>query len=236
MYGNYVDEVLTMDRGGQTFYDHQNALWSVAAVTDGAGAPLPPNAWGTPHSAIGNPYLFTGREHDEETGIYFYRAHYYDCEKGRFLQRDPLGYVDGMNLYEYVKGNPINYNDPERRRRFCGAWDSTRQEDGFVICMMWCMLGITAADRAILRPIFTNQELRNALVRLEFAAARRIFEDLLLRVQTEALKRGHAHTLHVLRRIGPKIAGWMGRFAVPGLGWAIIAAESCYCAYCCWPD
>ena len=36
VYGNYIDEVLTMDRGGQTYYYHQNALWSVAAVTDGA--------------------------------------------------------------------------------------------------------------------------------------------------------------------------------------------------------
>src|SRR5262249_10115668 len=83
VYGNDVDEVLTMDRGGQTFYYHQNALWSVEAVTDsaaaaieryaydaygaptitdGAGVPVPPNAWGTPHSAIGNPDLFTGRQ------------------------------------------------------------------------------------------------------------------------------------------------------------------------------
>ena len=51
--------------------------------------------WGTPHSAIGNPYPFTGRQLDEETGLYFYRARYYDSVKGRFLQRDPGGYVDG---------------------------------------------------------------------------------------------------------------------------------------------
>lgn len=49
---------------------------------------------------------------DEETGLYFYRAWYYDPVKGRFLQRDPLGYVDGMNLYEYVRSNPANASDP----------------------------------------------------------------------------------------------------------------------------
>src|SRR5262249_54175697 len=128
-----VDEILTMDRGGN-FYYHQNALWSVEAVTDvagnvveryaydayglpaifnGAGAPVAPNPWGTSHSAIGNPWMFTGRQFDEETGIYFYRARYYDPVKGRFLQRDPLGYVDGMNLYEYVQSRPTYTMDPE---------------------------------------------------------------------------------------------------------------------------
>ena len=132
-YGNYIDEVLTMDRGGQTFYYHQNSLWSAGAITDaagsvveryaydayglpamfnGAGTSIPPNPWGTQHSAIGNPWMFTGRQDDEETGLYFYRARYYDALKGRFLQRDSLDYVDGMNLYAYVGNNAINRIDP----------------------------------------------------------------------------------------------------------------------------
>jgi RHS repeat-associated protein len=81
-------------------------------ITDGAGNPVSPNAWGTPHSVIGNPYLFTGRELDEETGLYYYRARFYDCAKGRFLQRDPLEYVRNVNLYEFVEGNPSNLLDP----------------------------------------------------------------------------------------------------------------------------
>jgi RHS repeat-associated protein len=56
--------------------------------------------------------MFTGRQLDEETGLYFYRARYYDPVKGRFLQRDPLGYVDGMNLYEYARSNPVRWTDP----------------------------------------------------------------------------------------------------------------------------
>ncbi len=132
-YGAYLDEALTMVRGGQTYYYHPNALYSVEALTDSTGTPveryvydsygeptvlngsygaLPANAWGTPHSAVTNFYLFTGRELDEETGLYFYRARYYDSVKGRFLQRDPLGYVNGMDLYEFVKDNPVNHADP----------------------------------------------------------------------------------------------------------------------------
>jgi hypothetical protein len=47
-----------------------------------------------------------------EVGIYYYRARTYDPSSGRFLQRDPLGYVDGFNLYEYANSNPINMSDP----------------------------------------------------------------------------------------------------------------------------
>jgi RHS repeat-associated protein len=133
VYGNYVDEVLTMDRLGTTYYYHQNALWSVEAVTNSAGTPVEryrydaygavtvldgsfnpvsPNAWGTPHSAIGSPWMFTGRQLDEEAGLYDYRARDLDTGKGRFLQRDPVEYEDGMNLYAYVRDMPTFSTDP----------------------------------------------------------------------------------------------------------------------------
>ena len=51
-------------------------------------------------SAYGNITTFTGRELDSESGLYYFRARYFDPSLGRFLARDPLGYVDGMNLYE----------------------------------------------------------------------------------------------------------------------------------------
>lgn len=146
VYGNYVDEVLTMDRGGQALYYHQNSLWSVEAVSNtagnvveryaydayglpaifsGAGVAAAPNAWGTPRSAIGNPWMFTGRQLDEEMGIYFYRARYYDPMKGRFMQRDPEDYVDGLNLYHFGLGNPINGLDPSGRLVCtCDVWPS----------------------------------------------------------------------------------------------------------------
>ena len=63
-------------------------------------------------SAIGNPYFFTGRRYDKETGLYYYRARYYSPELGRFLQHDPLGYVDGWNLFEYCFNDPVNWIDP----------------------------------------------------------------------------------------------------------------------------
>jgi RHS repeat-associated protein len=64
-------------------------------------------------SAFGNFYTYTGRELDAESGLYFYRARYYDPTIGRFINRDPAGDINGPNLYTYVKNNPINYVDPD---------------------------------------------------------------------------------------------------------------------------
>jgi RHS repeat-associated protein len=56
-----------------------------------------------------NPFLHTAREFDTETGLYYDRARYYDPNTGRFLSEDS---VRTVNLYEYVKSNPINLTDP----------------------------------------------------------------------------------------------------------------------------
>ena len=63
-------------------------------------------------SSYNNSYMFTGREYDTETGLYYYRARYYDTALGRFLETDPIGYAGGINLYGYVGNNPWNWTDP----------------------------------------------------------------------------------------------------------------------------
>ncbi len=63
-------------------------------------------------SSFDNPFLFTGRYFDAETGLHQYRNRYYDAVLGRFLSADPSGYGDSLNLYEYVGGNPLNAVDP----------------------------------------------------------------------------------------------------------------------------
>ena len=58
-------------------------------------------------------YAFTGREWDSESGLYYYRARYYDPSVGRFISRDPAGLAAGPNLQAYVSNNSVNFIDPQ---------------------------------------------------------------------------------------------------------------------------
>ena len=60
----------------------------------------------------GNRYAYTGREWDDELGLYHYRARMYDALSGRFLSRDPIGYLDGPSLFAYAGSNPNSRSDP----------------------------------------------------------------------------------------------------------------------------
>jgi len=57
-------------------------------------------------------YLFAGYRYDDETGLYHTRARQYHPLLGVWTGRDPAGYVDGLNLYQYVAGSPTNFVDP----------------------------------------------------------------------------------------------------------------------------
>ena len=59
-----------------------------------------------------NEITYTGRWLDEDTGLYYYRARWYNADRGRFISRDPIGTDGGINLYGYVEGNPVNFGDP----------------------------------------------------------------------------------------------------------------------------
>jgi RHS repeat-associated protein len=66
-------------------------------------------------SNYGNLFMFTGREYDSETGLYYYRARFYKPSIGRFLQTDPVGYKSVLNPYTYCKNNPTRWIDPSGR-------------------------------------------------------------------------------------------------------------------------
>ena len=113
-------------RGAHRYYYAQQVNFNVTAmvVDDGDGsvthiewAEYDPYGAATVtiadgQSATGNPYLFQGRRLDSDTGLYYFRNRMYNAELGRFLQRDPMGYVDGMNSYEWVRSNPLAFLDP----------------------------------------------------------------------------------------------------------------------------
>ncbi|MBA5873202.1 MAG: DUF4157 domain-containing protein [Nitrospira sp. CR1.2] len=101
-----------------TLYYHQDGLGTVTELTDSNGSVAKAYAY----DAYGNilespgtleqPYTYTGREFDSESGLYYYRTRYYEPRIGRFLRKDPIGLVAGVNLYAYVGNTPANRLDP----------------------------------------------------------------------------------------------------------------------------
>jgi RHS repeat-associated protein len=80
------------------------------------------------HSQVNFRFSYTVRELDSETGLYNYRARYYDPESGRFISEDPIGFEAGdSNVYRYVGNSPLFYVDPSG---FCGVSSSGGTEFG----------------------------------------------------------------------------------------------------------
>ncbi len=125
LYGNIIDEALQMKRGGDVYYYHTNHLGSTLALSDINGSIIERyiyDAYGLPTlsdindqimnlSSVENSILFTGREYDSEFEAYYYRIRFHQPLLGRFMQKDPFIYVDGLNDNYYVHNNPIKYKD-----------------------------------------------------------------------------------------------------------------------------
>lgn len=112
------DGPLAMLRGGVTSYYEQDGLNSVASLTSASGALVQTytyDSYGKLTASTGtltNPYRYAGRELDSETGIYEYRARYYNPALGRFVSEDPIGFDGGNDFYAYTGNNPANFIDP----------------------------------------------------------------------------------------------------------------------------
>lgn len=134
-HGPGIDEHLMVANGKDKYYYHADGLGSVIALTDTAGKVIQSYEYDSfgnlkdQKNRIKQPYTYTGREWDKETGLYYYRARYYDPMEGRFISKDPIAilgnnynnsynvtfnqYVDAVqNSYAYVQNNPVNLIDP----------------------------------------------------------------------------------------------------------------------------
>lgn len=113
-----IDEPLAETRGSTTSYYEADGLGSVTSLSNSSATLANTYAYdsygqltGATGTAV-NPYRYTGRESDSETGFYYYRARYYDPLLGRFLGEDPVGFDSDANFYRYVNNAPTNTGDP----------------------------------------------------------------------------------------------------------------------------
>ncbi|OQW65513.1 MAG: hypothetical protein BVN28_01575 [Nitrospira sp. ST-bin4] len=116
--GLRIDEFFTRTDGVGARALLPDALGSTVALGDGTGTlqtqyTYEPFGLTTQTGAAStNSYKYTGRE-DDGSGLYYYRARYYQPRMQRFVAEDPTGFNGGdINLYVYAANNPVSLKDP----------------------------------------------------------------------------------------------------------------------------
>jgi RHS repeat-associated protein len=112
-----IDQPLAQLRSATTSYYEQDGLGSISSLSSTSSMLVNTYTYDsfgkltTSTGSVVNPFQYTSRESDSESGLYYYRSRYQDSTSGRFLSEDPLEFVTGSNFYRYVGNSPTNLVD-----------------------------------------------------------------------------------------------------------------------------
>ena len=138
--------VLAQTKSGGTSYllhDTQGSTRALSGTNGSIGESHVYDAYGALRdvsSTPGTKYLYTGQQFDAPTNLYSLRARYYNTALGQFLNRDTVN--DGLNLYGYVHGNPINRYDPSGHQ---AAYESAQTTRALAVLTTAYVIGVGIA-------------------------------------------------------------------------------------------
>jgi RHS repeat-associated protein len=144
--------VLAGPANAEVTYFHHDALGSVVAATNESGTVL----WRESYQPFGermdkvastdeNASFFTGKPHDDRTGLTYFGARHYDPVLGRFMGIDPAGITPGdvhtFNRYAYANNNPYKFIDPDGRKVEFAAGSSAKFKKQFAAAIKYLNKG-----------------------------------------------------------------------------------------------
>jgi RHS repeat-associated protein len=116
--GGGIGGLLAMREGGADYYYLYDGKGNVTALTDSSGTVVATYSYDPfgvlmeKTGTLDQPFRFSTKRYDEDTGLSYYGFRFYSASLGRWITRDPLGEAGGINLYGFVGNNAINGIDP----------------------------------------------------------------------------------------------------------------------------